>query len=443
MKHQPFYRTIRTAGIFLLCLMMMNIANAQFGSVNVKKLKEEQRAKKVEKSKASTDIKALESAISELKRLNGNSDKDLAGKNYESYAQNQKAATEHLANIKKKDPKWKIATYETSLQTFSRRLTKIGPLHKLEGKKEELRTFIKKKDRISAFSNCDSQLEKVKEADASTVDCGQKFYNYYVERVEADVLHKKMVELKKIDPKYMESVNSYMRRDYLEGYTSWLEGILAQANDFSNNTLKKTDFHKLTSQTKLVISYLKWKVKTVEKLAPEMATACTKTNLNLKKARAHVHEFRLKESMISPENIGKIIFTKTDVGRKEFASVQKLTSWNLAKPLNYRFFMNQTPQEFHAEVNTDGRMSPEKAVIVEKIYLDGDLFMNDYSIKTFYDSQDLYLNAMTMRNIEEDALYRNLVMKISKMGYGTYQLKIEMYMREKDGSKLSSRMATG
>lgn len=416
-----------------------------------KELKEKKRQNKMRKSEASFELLSMERNIEYMNTLCEKTDFKLHEYYYDDFVLRVDSMHTNLEGIKTKDKKWDTEEYEVSMAKFDERLAILKPQREKMIQKNAIYDKIAAKYDIYRHQRPDKEYEDRKRFELDQTAEGREFYEYYVNTLKVAEIHDLFQEYFAIETEFSALLKgrgltqydervSGMKKDFYDEYDDW-------ANSFLNNAQKTIS--KINSsgnpassafEFKHELAYQKYMVMALRDFDSERKTEAGEVIKSIEEAEKKLQEATLKANMISPDRVGKVLFTKVDVSRKDFESTEKITKWEIGNNLCYRFFFEKTPIEYAQELGEVSPISHNACNVFAHIYLDGEK-IKTYRTVEFTGQWDLFKNAFTLR--QEIELERIIADHIMNLNPGTHTIKIENVLGWDGYSKYSSVMSTG
>ncbi|MFI5204808.1 MAG: hypothetical protein ACHQF2_09960 [Flavobacteriales bacterium] len=428
--------------------------------------KDERYAKKIEKSAARDEIKQVEASIKQLD-VNISRRSELL-----TFANDEEAFKEFdgpytkikngIPAITAKDPKWKVEEYNAKLEGFTKQYNDIRAEYAKTLRANQIVDTLYYRDRKTDYER--DHLEFGSDYMCSGLDdaydhyyslkcpCADLYYKYYVHTLNIGDTRKILQELFTIKPNCLTKGFNYdktssikrFKEAYLDGFAAFKQDEIKEVEKFIEKAEKLepgSEFHLIG-----VLQMYKRKMEALVSIDP------TETNFpaTIKKIDESVARLRAnqqKVNMVTPERAGKIIFTATDAKREEFEAAAKITTWEFGTRLNFRWFLDKSPAEYHTSLNSteSSIWAFRDAMDKHIVYVNGEKFYEGW-FQSYDDIQKEYNSALTLRGSYDPSkgFGHDLVIKmLQDLAAGSYDIKIEVYIGNDNKEFTEKPVVTG
>ena len=452
----------------VLALGTFSNTQAQLGSLSkvksmAKGASDSNKAKKIEKSPASADIKAANSAISTLdnffesqNRKDSYFSKDQ--KKYESFEKPYLSLKSAIGQIKSKDPKWKTADLETKESTYAKHYAVIKKdysatqatndlIKKLEAKRTRM------PDEYAYWGSryaCKDLATKYSKSYTSKCPCGDQYYEYYTKVLNVKETRSLLKQLMETSP---ESVSNSTRipdlkRSFLDDFQKFKDDAFTEIDNYCTKVSGNsgdTEFEIIVA-----LDYYASVAKTMLEIDDAPEARFTTLLGKIDQSKKTVIAAREKRNKLTAARKGKLFFTKGEISRDDFSDASVIQTVNYGEELNFRFFLAEpTANTYEALPGIETGYNSSRSVrghVVMKI--DGKK-VHSYYYGHVDEDDELYRNGLTMRHSMKPTGYGYqdfLMATLPNMTAGNHKLTIEIFTTNKDSDNRISTtkpVATG
>ena len=183
--------------------IIMFCASSTYGQLDrLKELggdKEARHAKKVEKSAASTEIKVVERNIKQLGKILEKDNEQVAEKKYDEFTARKDSISTYLAQIKSKDPKWDVSSYNESVEKFKTKDQELAPIHQKYVRLDEIEVVLAEVKKMEYRYKC-GMFNKVIDYDLDVAACATEFKEMYLTIFQDKKVKELLIEYESLSP---------------------------------------------------------------------------------------------------------------------------------------------------------------------------------------------------------------------------------------------------